>query len=286
MKLRMMGRTMSVGAPVIYGIVLVILGLVLLAFAYSAQAEIDDIGATTDAALLERISVLEDQRNVLLLFGLAAIFVGLFAAVVVVEKSLPLALSESQMVSSARASGDTVSGLNLAGNAAFFPARHGLSEEKLFIPAPRNGLVPPSAVSDDLVVSPGRDGSTPGVLLEPLGRSLLDTIEAELGFKLRDTTVEVVEGNLQYMKHGLGIMRDFHFKDRDGKTVMRVEYSGLLDACRAVRKELPDTCRQVPCVGCSGLLTAAARATGKIVRIDSVDNSEDTVVFTLSFIEW
>ncbi|HJX04386.1 MAG TPA: hypothetical protein VJ489_01060 [Thermoplasmata archaeon] len=286
MKLRLMGRTMSVGAPVLYGSILVVIGVVLLALAYSAQAKMDDIGATTDPALLEEISNLEDQREVFLLFGLAAIFVGMFAAVVIVEKSLPAALSGSQMISSARAGGDTLMGLSLTGNAAFLPAKHGLTKERILVPAPRNGMIPPSAVSDDLVVSPGRDGSTPGILMEPLGRSLLDAVEADLGVKFSGANVEVVEGNLQYLKHGLGIMRDFHFKERDGKTVMRVEYSGLVEACRQVRKELPDTCRQFPCVGCSALLTAAARGTGKIVRIEEVDNKEDNVVFTLSLNEW
>ena len=125
-----------------------------------------------------------------LLFGLAAIFVGLFAAVVIVEKSLPVALSGSQMVSSARAGNDTLAGLNLTGNAALLPAKHGLTKERIFIPAPRNGMTPPSAVSDDLVISPGRDGSTPGVLMEPLGRNLLDTVEADLGDKFAGASAD------------------------------------------------------------------------------------------------
>jgi hypothetical protein len=82
------------------------------------------------------------------------------------------------------------------------------------------------------------------------------------------------------------MMRDFHFKEREGKTLLRVEYSGLLEACRTVRKERPDTCRQMACVGCSCLLSAAARATGKLVGVEEVDNAKDTVVFTLNIREW
>jgi len=81
-------------------------------------------------------------------------------------------------------------------------------------------------------------------------------------------------------------MRDFHFKEREGKTILRVEYSGLLDACRTVRAERPDTCRQMACVGCSCLLSAAARATGRLVRVEDVDNSRDEVAFTLAIREW
>ena len=81
-------------------------------------------------------------------------------------------------------------------------------------------------------------------------------------------------------------MKDFHFKERDGNTILRVEYSGLRDACRTVRKERPDTCRQLQCFGCSCLLLAAARATDKLVSVQAVDNSKDVVEFTLSIGEW
>ena len=124
------------------------------------------------------------------------------------------------------------------------------------------------------------------MLLEPLGLDLVNEIERELNASLQNIGLEAAGGTLQILKHGLGMIKDFHFKERDGKTVLRVEYSGLLDACRKVRKEWPDTCRQIGCVGCACLLTSAARATGKVVCIDEVDNSKDTVVYTLTLKEW
>jgi len=286
MKLSLFGRTLSFRSPLLYGIILVVAGIVLLSLAYIAQADIDEIGTTTDPGLLERIGNLEDERDIYLVVGFACIFIGVFASVVMVEKSMPAGVTESQMISAARTANDVVLGLNLTGNAAFLPAKKGLTRERVFIPAPKDKMVPPFALSDDLTVSPGRDGSSPGVLLEPYGLALLNTIETDLGVQFKDVNLEAAEGSLQYLKHGLSMMRDFHFKERDGKTVLRVEYSGLLGACRTVRKEKPDTCRQMPCIGCSCLLTAAARATGKIASIDEVDNKEDMVVFTLSLVEW
>ncbi|HEX9907297.1 MAG TPA: hypothetical protein VGB78_02375 [Thermoplasmata archaeon] len=286
MKLSLFGRTLSFRSPLLYGIILVVAGIVLLSLAYIAQADIDEIGTTTDPGLLERIGNLEDERDIYLVVGFACIFIGVFASVVMVEKSMPAGVTESQMISAARTANDVVLGLNLTGNAAFLPAKKGLTRERVFIPAPKDKMVPPFALSDDLTVSPGRDGSSPGVLLEPYGLALLNTIETDLGVQFKDVNLEAAEGSLQYLKHGLSMMRDFHFKERDGKTVLRVEYSGLLGACRTVRKEKPDTCCQMPCIGCSCLLTAAARATGKIASIDEVDNKEDMVVFTLSLVEW
>jgi hypothetical protein len=183
------------------------------------------------------------------------------------------------MISTSRMANETAQGLQLKGNACYLPAKRGLTRERIFIPAPIENPAAPLALSDDLVMSPGKDGSTPGMLLEPLGFELLNRIEGELDANLLNIGLEAAEGTLQILKHGLGMIKDFHFKEREGKTVLRVEYSGLIDACRKVRKERPDTCRQIGCIGCACLLTAAARATGKVVCID-------TVVFTLTLKEW
>ena len=272
--------------PRIIGIALVVVGVLLLLLAYSSQSRIDEIGTTDEPDLLREISQLEDQRDVYLVTSIACIFLGLFAIALLGEASTPVITTRAQMVSTARTLNDVISGLSLTGNAAFLPAKHGLSTERMFVPATKGPPSPPGVLSDDMVMSPGKDGSTPGFIAEPLGLSLLNSMEKELDTKLADAGLEAAEGTLQILKHGLGIMKDFRFKERDGKTILRVEYSGLLEACRDVRREKPDTCCRVPCFGCSCLMLAAARSTGKLVSIDEVDNKTDTVVFTLSLREW
>ncbi len=286
MKLPRFLSALQMSAPQIVGLALVAVGIVLLILTYSAQSSIDNIGATNDPVLQHQVSVYENQRNLCLVGGIGFVFMGMFAIAMLSEPSMPSLLPQSEMISASRMTNETTQGLQLKGNACYLPAKHGLTRERIFIPAPIENPTAPLALSDDLVMSPGKDGSTPGMLLEPLGLELLNRIERELNSSLLNIGLEAAEGTLQILKHGLGMMKDFHFKERDGKTVLRVEYSGLLDACRRVRKEKPDTCRQVGCIGCACLLTAAARATGKIVSIDNVDNSRDTVVFTLTLKEW
>ena len=286
LRLRLMGETFAITSPLILGLVLVVLGLILLALGISAQLDIDSIGATTDPALLERVDQLESERDMFILTAAGTLFIGLFVAFILAEKKISSVVSENQMLSAAKTSRDILSGLTLAGNAAYLPAKHGLTAEKLLVPATGGLFKPPSVLSDDLMLSPGKDGSAPGLLIEPPGARLLNDLEGQLALKMADTDTEFVEGGLQILKHGLSIMRDFHFKEREGKTILRVEYSGLRDPCRQIRKEWPDTCRQMSCIGCSCLLTALARATGKIVRIDEVDTREDMVVFTLSLLDW
>jgi len=268
------------------GLVLSAVGIILLLLTWTAQSDIDEIGTTNDPLLQHRISILEDQRDLYLVAGIGILFMGIFALAMLVEPNIATMVSQSEMISVARMASGALTGLSLAGNSSYLPARHGLTKERVFISATRNGSTPPSALTDDLILSPGKDGSSPGMLSEPFGLHLLNAVEEELNTKVDGIGLEAAEGTLQILKHGLGMMKDFHFKERDGKTVLRVEYSGLLDACRTVRKEKPDTCRQLECIGCSCLLTAAARATGKIVSVDEVDNAKDIVVFTLSLKEW
>lgn len=266
--------------------VLIAVGALLAVLAYDAQSSIDEIGAkTTDPALMERVAMFESQRDLFLVTSIGALFMGFFALAILGEASTPSTVPSTQMISAAKLANNLVVGLSLTGNATFLPKRHGLTTERMFVSARGTGDLPGS-LSDDLIISPGKDGSTPGMIVEPLGLRLLDHIETDIGVSLADAGLEAAEGGLQILKHGLGMMRDFHLKERDGKTVLRVEYSGLAQACASVRKERPSVCRQVPCVGCSAILTAAARATGKAVSIAEVDNSKSNVVFTLELRDW
>ncbi|MBN1677611.1 MAG: hypothetical protein JW880_03650 [Candidatus Thermoplasmatota archaeon] len=270
----------------LFGLALILASLVLLLLALDAQIGIDEIGETNDPLLQERLLRLEDRRDAFLVTAIGTVFMGLFAIAMLGEPSTPTIVSGDQMVATAKMTGGILGALSLAGSSLYLPARHGLEKEKVFVPATSGPATPPAALTEDMVVSPGKDGSTPGAIVEPLGLGLLDSVESELRTKIEGAGLEAAEGTLQILKHGLGILKDFHFKEREGKTVLRVEYKSLAEACRTVRKQRPDTCRQMQCVGCSCLLVAAARASGKVVAVEEVDNSTDTVVFTLDLREW
>ena len=267
------------------GLAFVVIGILALVLAYNLQSRIDKIGDTNDPLLKDRISRFESQRDLSVVTAIGALFMGFFAIAMLAEPSNPSLVTQNQMIAAARMANGILAGLSLAGNSSYLPAKRGLTKERMFVPTSKASSVPPSALSDDLVLSPGKDGSSPGMIVEPFGLQLLDTIEVDLETSVENAGLESTEGTLQILKHGFGMMKDFHFKEREGKTVLRVEYSGLLDACRTVRKEMPDTCRQAQCIGCSCLLTAVARATKKTVRIEEVDNATDVVVFTLSLHE-
>jgi len=286
MKIKLLRWKFEISVTEAVGLALVLVGSILLALSLSAHFEIEEIGSTNDPALQDRILALEDQRDAFLMVGIGTLFLGFFTIFVLVERSSPSRLQESHIISSARNWGEVLSGLSLTGNASYLPARHGLTREKVFIPAPANSSIPPVALSDDLTMSPGKDGSTPGMIVEPLGLHLLEEIEKELGSTFEDVDIETVEGMLQMIKHGLTLVGDFHIREEEEKITLRVEYKEFLEACRTVRRERPDTCRQIACIGCSCILAALARASGRIVQIQGVENTTDRVVFDIALREW
>ncbi len=263
-----------------------VFGAVLLFLAYSVQVDLNQLGTPLTSADEHERSVLEGQRNVYFLTAAGCLFLAFFGASLPSERVAPVHVLQNQMLSTARATSDYCRTNSLDGNALYLPAKHGLTRERVFIPVTA-GLAPPKKGLSDAVTSlSSMSGGIGAVLLEPLGLSLLDHVEGELNIKMAGAGIESVENTLQTLKHDYGIMKDFHFKDRGDQMVLRVEYGGLAKACCAVRKERPETCRQHSCFGCACMLSAAARATGKMIRIDSVDNSQNRVEFTLSLHEW
>ena len=60
-----------------FGLGLVVIGAILLILAYDAQAGIDEIGATNDPELQERVSMYENQRSLYVVSGIGVAFIGL-----------------------------------------------------------------------------------------------------------------------------------------------------------------------------------------------------------------
>ena len=260
-------------------------GLVSLFLAVSAHMDALGLVPTTDPEDLQLISDLEDQRAVFLNLAFGALFLGVFAIFIMTERTLPADIAQRQMMSQVRLANELVTNLNLKGSAAYIPAKFALTKEKVLIPAKDNSLSLP-IMTDDLVFSLGADRATLGIFLTPPGLDLLDGFERDLEVSNKDAGVEAFEGNMQIAKLGLGLVRDFKVKERDGETILRIEHSAFADSCRTVRAIMPDVCRQAACPICSAFLTGIARATGKIAKVKSVENDTDRIQFHLELVPW
>lgn len=265
----------------ILGIIFILVGIAMCIAAYAANSEVAAIGVSDDPELIQKFNDFAHQRDLFTILGISAFFLGAFSFTLLSEKSINPLPAEAEMISQARMASQIISGLNLNGNAVYIPARDALTSERIFIPATKIRMKLPNAITDDLVLSPGKDGSTPGAILSPSGADLLTTCEEETNNKFTGIGLDALESNLQILRYGYGLMKDFHITDEKDGIRLRVEYSGLRDACRTVRKEFPDTCRQFSCFGCAAILAGIARATGHAVKVRDVDNSQDRVLFKL-----
>ncbi len=269
----------------ILGLGFMIAGLLSLLFAVSAHMGVDDLMPTTDPADMQRISDLEDQRAVLLNLAFGAFFLGVFALVVMTERTLPADIAQRQMMSQARFMNELVTGMELKGSAVYLPAKAALTHEKILIPAAEGDVALPT-VTDELVISLGPDKATLGVLLTPPGLDLLDGFEKDMAVSNKDAGLEAFEGNMQIAKLGIGLVKDFKLKERGGETILRIEHSAFADGCRTIRELMPDVCRQAACPICSAFLTGIARSTGKIVKVKKVENDTDRIQFHLELAPW
>jgi len=262
-------------------IVFFVIGAVMLLAALAANSEATVIGVSVDPVLSKQYSDLTHLRDLYGIFSISALFLGAFSLIIMTEKSINPMPAEAEMISQARISSQTIIGLNLFGNAAYLPKTGALTSERTFIPALKSRLRLPTALADALVFSPGNDGSTPGAMFAPSGIDLLAACEKEAKVSFAGMGLIALESHLQSLRFGFGLIKDFHIKESEGGIVMRVEYSGLRNACKTVRTELPDTCRQMSCFGCSCILTGVAKAIGQPIRVESVDNAQDRVIFRL-----
>jgi hypothetical protein len=263
------------------GIVFLLVGAAMLLAAIAANNDASAIGVSTDPVLTRKYNDLTHLRDLYGIIGVSAFFLGAFSLIIMTEKSINPMPAEAEMISQARIASQMMTGLNLYGNAVYLSRRGALTSERIFIPATRSRVHLPTALADDLALSPGNDGSTPGAVLIPLGIDLLAVCEKEAKRGFAGIGLVALENDMQALRFGFGLLKDFHIKESDGQIILRVEYSGLKEACKTVRTEMPDTCRQLSCFGCSCILTGIAKAIDQAVRVDSVDNDQDVVLFRL-----
>lgn len=256
----------------------------MLLAALAAHSDAVAIGVSTDPALTREYDGLIHLRDLFGILSISSFFLGAFSLMILTERSINPLTAEAEMISQARLASQTLTGLNLFGNAVYIPKSGALTAEKMFVPASRSRLRLPASITDDLIMSPGSDGSTPGAMLAPLGLDLLAVCEGEAKRSFDGIGLVALENQMQALKFGFGLMKDYHIKESEGHIIVRVEYSGLRSACRTVRADLPDTCRQVSCFGCSCILTGIARALGQPVRVESVDNAQERVTFRLEIV--
>ncbi len=221
------------------------------------------------------------NETVYLNIGFGAIFIGLFAIIVIREKTIPKKLNDAQLLSSVELLYSLTNSLDLEGNGLYIPAGSNLSKERVFIPLQEEEKYNLPALDDDTVFVTGTSGSSLGVVFVPPGLGLLETYEREMGIEIEDIDIDELEQNLQIMIYGLGLIKDLSIK-KDGNKFIRVKitHSAYQGICEEIKNK-GKICRQTCCPICSSILCAITRSLGKKVRIQQVDIKDNEISFRL-----
>jgi hypothetical protein len=214
--------------------------------------------------------------------GFGAIFIGLFAIMVITEKSIPKKINDAMLLSSMELLNSITENLDLKGNGLYIPAGGSLTKERVFIPVKEEENYNLPTLDNDTVFVTGTSGSSLGVVFIPPGLGLLDLYEREIDIKIENTDIDELEKDLQIMINGLGLIKDLSIKrESDIFIKLIIMQSAYNNICKGIKKDKDTLCRQTGCPICSSILCAITRSIGKKIRIEQVDINDKRISFRL-----
>lgn len=136
-----------------------------------------------------------------------------------------------------------------------------------------------------LFVKNGMNGaSQEGLLLLPMGLSLLERFERELNVDFsRVKTEEVPELLELVLKKKLEIVEDMKIGLGNPSLKVTLHNSIFFDFCKSIRDRCPTICEKVGCPVCSAIATVLCKNTHRCVMIRHVDVDEKRKVQKITF---
>ncbi|HID25856.1 MAG TPA: hypothetical protein EYP23_05290 [Thermoplasmata archaeon] len=212
--------------------------------------------------------------------GFASILIGLFMICIVTERSIPVEISDAVLRGNIDAIRRIIRDLNLNGNAIFLPETDKLSEERVFIPPNKTGVIRiPEIHADDIFLTymDGKNLKTLGVSIPPSGLILLKELERYEDFK--DVNMENLDEKLQKFVE-TELLKSVSFKKYQNGWKLNLDKPLF-----CLHDE--NLCQQYPCPTCSAILTLISRASNspeKRLWINQVTHNCEKVTFYLNFI--
>ena len=84
--------------------------------------------------------IIFQKGTIYLNIGFGAIFIGIFAIMVITERTIPKKLNDAELLSSMELLYSLTDNLDLKGNGVYLPVGGGLTKERVFIPRRTNQL--------------------------------------------------------------------------------------------------------------------------------------------------
>ena len=152
--------------------------------------------------------------------GFIFMYLGLFMIFLITEKSIPKKISDALIEVNIDTVNKLTKELNLQGNAIFLPKSENLTEERIFIPPNKSGVLKIPEINDDNIILIGQDEKILGIAIPPSGLKLLNEIEKDKAFK--NIKIENLEEKLQLFV-GLNLLKSISFKKQKNGWNLEIE---------------------------------------------------------------
>lgn len=203
--------------------------------------------------------------------GFILIILGIFMIFMITEKSISKKISDAQVEGNMDTVNKIIKELNLKGNAVFLPKSDILSEERIFIPPNKSGILKIPNIRDNNIILTGTDGKNLGISVQPAGLKLLNEIEKDNAFK--NITIENLEEKLQLFV-GMNLLKSISFKKQKNGWNLKIESHSPYN-----------NQNQYPCPTCSAVILMITRILNKKIRIYNTTYNDKKITFQLNIIK-
>ena len=209
--------------------------------------------------------------------GFILILLGIFMIFMITERSIPKKISDVQVEGNMDTINKIIKELNLNGNAVFIPKSDTLTEERIFIPPNRSGIIKIPNIDDnnDNIIITGADGKNLGISIPPAGIKLLKEIEKDRTFE--NIRPENIEEKLQLLV-GINLIKSVSFKKQQFGWSLEIEKHASSNNDHNLHS-------QYPCPTCSAIITMITRALNKKIRIYDTTYNGNKITFHLNIIK-
>ena len=202
-------------------------------------------------------------------------FISLFLIFIITEKNIPKKISDSLTKVNIKTIKNLIKELNLQGNAVFLPKSDSLTQERIFIPPNKSGVLKIPEINDNDIILNALDGKILGISVPPSGLYLLNQIEKDNAFK--NIRIENLEEKLQLFV-GMNLIKSISFKKQEKGWDLEIENLQY-------NKNKNEIYNQYPCLISSAAITMITRLLNERIRIYNTINNGKKIKFHLNKIK-
>jgi len=207
--------------------------------------------------------------------GFILILLGIFMIFMITEKSIPKKISDVQVEGNMDTVNKIIKEFDLEGNAIFLPRTGALTDERIFIPPNKSGVLKIPNIKDNNIILTSEDGKNLGISVPPAGLKLLKEIEKDNAFK--NMTIDNLEEKLQLFV-GMNLVKSISFKKQQYGWVLEIEKHVSYDNDQKFHN-------QYPCPICSAIITMITRVLNEKIRIYNTTYNGRKITFHLNIIK-